>query len=641
MAGWKPRRRSKHGAGQGAQYEGHTPPLPDSGEDFTNLRGGLTHKGYFPDKSPLGPNQKLWDVKIDPDQAFGTGQDSMDQRWDMYEARDKQGAMGAGQMGAGGVYVQAPDGSMHWDETKPDPNPDGGSVISSTTGKPIPGANRQSGPTGPGGTGPPGSQARQLHVGELMANPSFISRGGGSIFAAANQPGWQPGMALGNPMDAELAGGTNAAGTQMATGPTSAAAGLPGSATATVAPTSKSTRPRAVAGELDPSAFKTYGVRPDWPGFTGFGNAGAGAEGGMGAGDAPQGQIDPYDLGSLINSAAQIQVSNNQEQDSHQEALLQLAQNWAIHQDTVAYQNAVEAENERHNKATEDITRQQQAIDVQLAQLDSQTKIQVQNSINQTALQQEQMKEANAVQLAQMQEGTQIYMQQGDQAFKDWQTRQQNEMGILSSALNNPWLQQLTGMTPQGKAGAPMNSGNISNLVSQILQPYDTSQFGAQNAPPGTVPPGTQATQGGAQQQTQGTTAATGVNPQGATPDTSIPDWSTWQSLSPFQKAAYRTNIEAMGPGAWNAQQANMQQQFTQQGGSADVTQLAAAAASPVDQVGQQMNAEAFGQTPQQWQQNQQKNWSAAAAPSVRQNVSQSQGGAASSQATPEQQYGI
>ena len=47
---------------------------------------------------------------------------------------------------------------MHWDETKADPNPNGGSVIDQS-GNVVPGANRQSGSTGPGGNGVPGSQS--------------------------------------------------------------------------------------------------------------------------------------------------------------------------------------------------------------------------------------------------------------------------------------------------------------------------------------------------------------------------------------------------------------------------------------------------------------------------------------------------
>jgi hypothetical protein len=594
------------------------PLLRPGGSSSTSKAAGLWGADPMQGLKQLGP------VDIDPGEAFGSGQ-----------------------MGAGGVYVKSPDGSMHWDETKPDPSDSGGSVIDSQTGQPIPGANRQSGPTGPGGTGPPGSQARAAHVGELMANPSFISTGGGSIF-----PGGRGGLLSNSPqseMDAALwAGGPsptnttgqNPAGSNQSVGGKLSSAGFS-------APNTNPT-PHAVAGELDPTAFKNYGVKPSWPGYSGFGtipvgggNVGAGAQ--MGAGDATSNttsaDIQPYDLGSLINGAATIQVNANAEANRHQEALLQMAQNWSIHQDDLAYQQSVEAENQRHNQATEELTRSQQGIDVQLAQLDSQTKIQVQNSINQTALQQEQMKEANSVQLAQMQEGTQIYMQQGQQAFQDWQTRQQSQMAILSSALNNPWMQQLTGMTPSGAAGAPMNSANISNLVKQVLQPYDTSAFGAQNAPPGTVPGGTQAT-AGAQQQQPGA-AAGGLGAQAGTPDTATPSWQQWQSLSPWQKAAYRTNIEALGPGAWNAQQGQMQTQFGQQGGSADVTQLAAAAASPTDQIGQQMTAEAFGQTPQQWATNQQKNWSASAAPSVKQNLGASQGGPSSSNATPEQQYGI
>ena len=95
-----------------------------------------------------------------------------------------------------GVYVKFPDGSMHWDESKADPNDNGGSVLDAATGKVIPGANRQSGPTGPGGNGPRGSQANPN--GDYHAGPPV----GGGVFGSGGFTGGQSGVApLGQPND--------------------------------------------------------------------------------------------------------------------------------------------------------------------------------------------------------------------------------------------------------------------------------------------------------------------------------------------------------------------------------------------------------------------------------------------------------
>lgn len=82
-----------------------------------------------------------------------------------------------------GVYVQFPDGSMHWDESKADPNPNGGSVLTPSGGV-VPGGNSQSGPTGPGGNGPTGSQANP--TGGYHAGPSATTPG--QTFGSANMP---------------------------------------------------------------------------------------------------------------------------------------------------------------------------------------------------------------------------------------------------------------------------------------------------------------------------------------------------------------------------------------------------------------------------------------------------------------------
>jgi hypothetical protein len=133
----------------------------------------------------------------------------------------------------------------------------------------------------------------------------------------------------------------------------------------------------------------------------------------------------------------------------------------------------------------------------------------------------------------------------------------------------------------------------------------------------------------------QGSTAAYGQPPsyggpapqagpamfQGSAPDIQTPTWNQWQGWNPFQMAAYRTNIEALGPGVWNQVQSGLQSDFASQGGSPNITAMQAAAATPEQSAGQAMTANLFGQTTPQWQSQQQKQWSQAQAPQVKQNL--------------------
>jgi len=318
---------------------------------------------------------------------------------------------------------------------------------------------------------------------------------------------------------------------------------------------------------------------------------GSGGESGMGAGATVAG-VDPatqenndtsVEIATMNNqealaaatmqynvATAQVNANIAAENNRHAEALSQLQQNFAFHQDEVALQQEQDAETQRHNQAIEGL--QAQATQMQ-----------------QTL---EQMKEASAVQIETMQEGAQIKLQQGQQAFQDWQSRQQDRMSILSSALNNPWLQQLAGMAPApGVTGGVTGGMNLANLIQSVLQPYDPSAPGGQG--------------GGPQMFTSGA------------PQIQTPTWNQWQGWNPFQMAAYRTNIEALGPGVWNQVQSGLQQDFSNQGGSPNVTQMQAAAATPEQSIGQEMTANVFGQTVPEWQQNQQKQWSQSQAPKV------------------------
>src|SRR5262249_27387653 len=256
-------------------------------------------------------------------------------------------------------------------------------------------------------------------------------------------------------------------------------------------------------------------------------------------------------------------ASREEKNTRHNEVMANLQQQAAFHQDDVRLQEEINTENNRHNQVMEGL--QQQSIQMQQT---------IESMREQNAVQLEQMSEANKIQMQQMQEGTQIYLQQGAQAFADWQAQQKDRMDILSSALNNPWLQKLSGMTPGANYNAPAVGGqNIANLVNSILQPYDPNAWGVANAPSALGLGGS--TPGGA---APGATGSQPTLPQqsstGASNATAAPSWQTWSSWDPFQKAAYRTDQESLGPGAWNAVGDALATQFAGQGGNPNVTQM-------------------------------------------------------------------
>jgi len=362
-------------------------------------------------------------------------------------------------------------------------------------------------------------------------------------------------------------------------------------------------------------------MSPQLP-LPGMGNdMGAGGESGMGAGAGDQGitaaqqaQINTErKKNDQAHEAAMAQIAQQREAEAnrHGEAVAKLEQDWKIHQDDARLQAEKQAEDARHSQAEEQIERD---------------RIQADKDI-------QGMKDATEIKVQQMQAGNQIYLQQGAQAFTDWQNTQKARLDILGSALKNPWLQRLSGMTPgAGYNKAAVGGNNIQDLMNQILQPYDPTKWGAQNAPSVAGLEGTTAggpaggpqnagnvyTPTGAVQQGQGGYA--GQNVQGV-------DWQTWQGWDPFQKAAYRANTEALGPGAWEQVGGQLAQDFTTSGGNANVTQMQAAGGGEVGRAGMEMTADVMGQAPQQFWQNQNRQWSAAAAPGVKQNLTGAQQG--------------
>lgn len=504
------------------------------------------------------------------------------------------GAGGDQGMGAGGVYVQAKDGSMHWDETKADPNPSGGSVIN-TSGQVVQGANRQSGSTGPGGTGAPGTQARDLHVAELQANPTFASdTGPGSMLVAGAN----------NLMGTDSVGNALAAGFAPAS-PSSSTVGL------------LSTDPSNTVGGITDPGLKEMKDKYDqwqrntWKAGSSLGKVGtqpgAGGEGGMGAGDtatmtpSQQASVDLTNK-QLDNLMRIAQMEDAQKRDAennrHNESLAKIQQDYQFHQDDVLLKQQEDAENRRHAQAAEQLQRDQIASNERI----------------------EQMREAHETQIQQMQEGNAIYLQQGQQAFESWSKGQDQRMQILGSALSNPWMQQLSGMSPApGSApGSVVGGKNIAALVQQIMQGYDPKQWGVQNAP---SVMGLQGSTAGGPQGGQGNNLPNFYN-QSTGPDGGTPSWQQWQQFSPWQQAAYRTDQEALGPGVWNQMSAALGSQFASEGGNPNVTQMQAAGAGPAGQAGMQMTGELFGQSPTQYWGNQQRMWSGAQAPKVKSNLS-------------------
>jgi hypothetical protein len=355
---------------------------------------------------------------------------------------------------------------------------------------------------------------------------------------------------------------------------------------------------------------------------------GAGGEWGMGAGagavamtPSQQAQIDALNrqIDEKIRNDKAIEEQNKTNEDNrHNETLKKIDQDWAIHQDQDKRQQEINAENERHNQESEKIQREQ---------------IQSTKDI-------EQMRDATQIKMTEMSEGNKVYLQEGSQAFTDWQTTQKNKMDILGSALQNPWLQKLQGMTPgPGYQGQAVGGQNLSNLINSILQPYDPTKYGVENTPnytgfgsagynpgggaQGSVAAGsTGAAQPGGQLPQQGSTTPAGGTGQPITAQ-------QWQSWDPFQKAAYRTDQEALGPGVWAQQSNDLAGNFLQQGLDPNVTRMQSAAGGAVGRAGAEMTADIFGQTPQNFWDQQNRQWSQAQAPQVKQQYSQGTSGIA------------
>lgn len=90
-----------------------------------------------------------------------------------------------------------------------------------------------------------------------------------------------------------------------------------------------------------------------------------------------------------------------------------------------------------------------------------------------------------------------------------------------------------------------------------------------------------------------------------------VPTWQQWQAMSPFEKASYRALATAAEP--WPLAVQQMRIKWGQEGGptaAPATTQLGAMTREPLDRMSISQNAEVFGEDPQMYWTNQQKEWS-------------------------------
>jgi hypothetical protein len=170
----------------------------------------------------------------------------------------------------------------------------------------------------------------------------------------------------------------------------------------------------------------------------------------------------------------------------------------------------------------------------------------------------------------------------------------QNQQAILMSALSNPWLQRLVGMAPQqGQSGS--SSGQVPNWVSG--SGASGVQQGVMNAQ----------------------TGASGAAGGGGVPG-GLPTFKQVTSASPFDLAAWRTNLEAtQGPGGSASAFDALRSSWAGQGitDAPASSQLAWDTSTPGSQAAQGMVGEIFGNTLGQQAQTKGTQWAKAAQPAV------------------------
>lgn len=223
------------------------------------------------------------------------------------------------------------------------------------------------------------------------------------------------------------------------------------------------------------------------------------------------------------------------------------------------------------------------------------------------------LEDQRARELAQLQATTQTNIQ------GTFAQRAQEER--FQSALRNPWLQQLTGMAPTygapgGPGAAPPTQPVQGPGGPWQPQPGTTTGGGVQASTEAWTPPeGGAATLG---QQMGATTMGGGTQAQSQA--WQPPSFESYQAMTPFQRAALRTQSEVAGV-PWEQTQDQMRTAWGQQGitQAPQTTQLGAATQNAEQRIGTEQVAETMGQRPEDYWNTQQRGWSGAQATQVRQ----------------------
>jgi murein DD-endopeptidase MepM/ murein hydrolase activator NlpD len=329
-----------------------------------------------------------------------------------------------------------------------------------------------------------------------------------------------------------------------------------------------------------PDNQKKYGQGSGYQGGYGYSGAteqaasgGGGGGGTSGGGGGGGGSIQPnwYDQ-------AYIQYLNDQLNKQDATARAQI-------------QQQIDAENNRHNEAVkseEEVARHNQELEkLQKYQAD--------------------LSAATQSAIALLQSGTQIGIANAQIAAQFGLQSQQFKQQLATSALQNPWLQRLTGMAPSvGEVGGPGGQA----WTPPGGQSFAQTVAGAENAPIPQV--------GGA---TTNAPGVAGSGAPGATAQTqsALPSWQDYSKWNPYQLSAWRTQEEAAAPGQFQSDLDKLRSSWAGQGvtDAPASSQLAWDTSTPEQQTQKGMLAETFGQTIPQWQQKQSTQWSKAAAPAV------------------------
>lgn len=276
-----------------------------------------------------------------------------------------------------------------------------------------------------------------------------------------------------------------------------------------------------------------------------------------------QGQL-ALGQGNLAVSQGQLQATLDQNEKNYQLGLQKLQQDYQISQNTDQY------------------NRDKMALD--------------------NAFQEQQLSATTAYQNASLAQQASI-AQSTNQTNVDIQGTfaQKQAAALQQSALANPWLQQLTGMTPSwNQPGGPGTNAPASTTPASI---GGTSQAAmASGASGGTSNPDSIG------QAMGGAAGWTSTGPMPGSAGWTPPSYQQYAAETPFERAADRTKVEMNGgPGAWDQVEQSMRQAWGQAGGpttAPNTAALSAAGQNATQKIGTEQLANTFGQTaPEYWQQ--------------------------------------